>query len=191
MDQEKVNQVKEIKVLLLEDNFGDARLVVERLKNSTRRTFKVEHSDTLAKALKRLESGEVDIILSDLHLPDGQGSSVIRQLHTKAPHIPIVVLTGTYQDEQIAEETVQEGAQDYLFKTGEQDRMLGWALRSALERHRSQEELNHAKEELEKKISELELLNRAMFDREERILELKEQVRKYQEELNRCKMEKS
>ncbi len=180
MKQENLNQGKPIKVLLLEDNTGDARLVIERLKRSTRGSFETEHVETLTKALKRLESEGVDVILSDLHLPDGIGADVIRQLRLKAPQLPVVILTGTYQDEQIAEEALQDGAQDYLFKDGDPGRMLGWALRSALERHRLSEKLKRGKEELEKKISELELLNRVMMGREEKILELKKEIKALQ-----------
>lgn len=167
-----------IRILLVEDNSADARLVAERLRVKEKELFEVEHRDHLYRALARLEGGGIDIILSDLHLPDGWGVDIIRQLRQRAPTIPIVVLTGTYQDEELAMECLQAGAQDYLLKEDivkgiSAQIFLHRVIRYSIERQRLNEELQQAKKKLEEKVAALETLNRVMIGREERIMELK------------------
>ncbi len=77
----------------------------------------------------------VDIILLDLGLPDAQGLDAVRRTHAAAPHTPLVVLTGL-DDESLAIQTLQEGAQDYLVKGQIETR--GASPDSAI-RHRAQE----------------------------------------------------
>jgi response regulator of citrate/malate metabolism len=57
-----------------------------------------------------------DIILLDLGLPDGLGLEVVRRAHAAAPRVPLVVLT-CLDDETLAAQAPQEGAQDYLVKS--------------------------------------------------------------------------
>ena len=77
----------------------------------------------------------VDIILLDLGLPDAQGLGAIRRAHAAAPRVPLVVLTGL-DDKSLAEQALQEGAQDYLIKGQIEARGLLRALRYATERKR-------------------------------------------------------
>ena len=69
----------------------------------------------MGEAEKYLAEHAVDIILLDLGLPDAQGLDAVRRAHAAAPRIPLVVLTGL-DDETLAAQALQEGAQDYLIK---------------------------------------------------------------------------
>src|SRR3990172_2350576 len=104
-----------IRVLLVEDNFAEARLIQETLKELQTADFRIIHVDRLQKALERLSQNEIDVILLDLSLPDAQGLETVERTLTAAPHLPVVVLTGL-DDEIIAANAVRAGAQDYLVK---------------------------------------------------------------------------
>jgi signal transduction histidine kinase len=128
--------VKHIKaILLVEDNVGDARLIREMLKEQGSHSTELTHVDCMSAAEKHLAEREVDIILLDPGLPDAQGLGAIRRLHAAAPSIPLVVLTGL-DDELLAAQALQEGAQDYLIKGQIEKRPLLRALRYATERKR-------------------------------------------------------
>jgi signal transduction histidine kinase len=129
-----------IRVLLIEDNPGDARLIREILARARGAQFELERVERLSTALERLNTGGVDAILLDLTLPDSSGLDTFFKVHTRAPHVPITVLSG-FDDEVVAIRAVREGAQDYLVK-GQVDRnLLVRALRYAIERKRSEEAL--------------------------------------------------
>ena len=102
-------------VLLVEDNPGDARLLREMLQEEGLYSSELLHADSMADAEKFLAEHAVDIILLDLGLPDAQGLEAVRRAHAVAPRVPLVVLTGL-DDEVLAAQTLQEGAQDYLIK---------------------------------------------------------------------------
>ena len=119
------------KLLLIEDNPGDARLLREMFKEQGADT-EVTHVTTMAAAEKHLSEHAVDIILLDLGLPDADGLEAVRRAHTAAPRVPLVVLT-ILDDESLAVSALQEGAQDYLIK-GQIESGLLRALRYAIER---------------------------------------------------------
>jgi signal transduction histidine kinase len=126
----------EIKIILLiEDNAGDARLLREMFAEQGTVNVEFAHVDCMGAAEKYLSAHEVDIILLDLGLPDSQGLGAIRRAHAAAPRVPLVVLTG-FDDELLAEQALQEGAQDYLIKGQIEQRGLLRALRYATERKR-------------------------------------------------------
>jgi MinD-like ATPase involved in chromosome partitioning or flagellar assembly/FixJ family two-component response regulator len=104
-----------LKVLLIEDNRIEARQTQQWLDNAKDVSFKVECAYRMKVALDRLSRGGIDIILLDLNLPDSRGLETFITLHDRAPHIPIVVLTGE-DDESIGASAVAKGAQDYLIK---------------------------------------------------------------------------
>nr|WP_123784037.1 HAMP domain-containing sensor histidine kinase [Corallococcus macrosporus] len=129
-----------LRLLLVEDNPGDARLLQEELKEMTTGRFDVLHVERLADAVRVLAGAGVDAVLLDLSLPDGQGLANIPRLLNAAPSVPLVVLTGT-DDEQLAVQAVHEGAQDYLVKGQVTGALLVRALRYAIERKRVEEGL--------------------------------------------------
>lgn len=105
-----------IDALLVENSPSDARLVekIVNLADTNKPVF--HHVQRFDEALNILEVTAFDIILLDLHLPDGEGISLINRLKQRVPHIPIVVLTGL-ADQTLVEAALQAGAQDCVIKS--------------------------------------------------------------------------
>ena len=131
-----------LKVLLVEDNAGDARLLREMFTTERPGSIELTHLMRLGEALVHLVKGGVDIVLLDMGLPDGHGLDTVRRARAVAPDVPLIVLTGL-DDEALAAEAMKEGAQDYLIKGQIENRALPRALRHAIERHRMQAEADH------------------------------------------------
>jgi signal transduction histidine kinase len=123
------------KVLLVEDNPGDARLLREMFNENGPLDVELACVSFMSEAEEYLAAGTVDIILLDLGLPDAQGVAAIRRARIAAPDVPLIVLTGL-DDEVLATQSLQEGAQDYLIKGQNEARGLLRALRYATERKR-------------------------------------------------------
>ncbi len=136
------------RLLLVEDNPGDARLLQEMLRESGSLQIEVTHVPSMREAEESLSNGGADIILLDLGLPDAQGLGAVRRTHTAAPRTPLVVLTGL-DDETLADQALQEGAEDYMIKGQIEPRGLVRALRYAIERKVMQEALFVEKERAE------------------------------------------
>ncbi len=137
---------KSIKILLLvEDNPGDARLLREMFQEQGSHNTELTHVECISEAEKHLAEHAFDIIVLDLGLPDAQGLGAVRRAHAAAPRIPLVVLTGM-DDESLATQALQEGAQDYLIKGQIDARGLLRALRYAIERKAMEEALFVEKE---------------------------------------------
>ena len=83
-----------LRVLLIEDNPGDAELVKETLADAGGAAFHVDCAEALLPGLDRLARGGIDLVLLDLSLPDSHGLDGLTAIRTHAPHLPVVVLTG-------------------------------------------------------------------------------------------------
>ncbi|MEX2654253.1 MAG: EAL domain-containing protein [Acidimicrobiia bacterium] len=136
------------RLLLVEDNLGDARLLQEMLKEPDSPDFELTHVESMSEAVAWLGENTADIILLDLGLPDGQGLDVVRQVRRAAPHVPLVVLTDR-DDEELADQSLQAGAEDYLLKGEIEPRALIRSLRYAVERKLMQEALSVEKDRVE------------------------------------------
>jgi diguanylate cyclase (GGDEF)-like protein len=134
--------VQRTRVLLVEDNAGDARLVRESLNDGLPGQFTVTVAESLKLVLETLRSApdDVDVVLLDLSLPDSQGLETFRAVHALAPAVPILVLSGM-NDESVALKAVNEGAQDFLRKDRVDSELLPRAIRYAMERHRLLEQV--------------------------------------------------
>jgi signal transduction histidine kinase len=141
---------KEIAVLLVEDNYNDALLIERYLSQAQRFPHQVIHVDRLGKGLECLAGGGVDVVLLDLDLPDGRGLGTFEKVHEFAPSVPIIVLTG-HDEDDIGIESVQKGAQDYLFKGEVAGNLLRHSIRYAIERMKLIADLKRAEEERLKK----------------------------------------
>lgn len=128
-----------IKILLIEDNPGDARLIKEYLTEVKNAKINLEIVDRLQKGLDYIENEYLDIILLDLKLPDSEGLKSFDSVINYAPGIPIIVLTGL-NDENTAIKAVKMGAQDYLVKDKVESDLLIRSIRYAIERKRAEEE---------------------------------------------------
>jgi DNA-binding response OmpR family regulator len=117
-----------LRVLLIEDNAGDAKLLREMLGKEGAGSFELTHLLRLSEAVAHLAKGGVDVVLLDLGLPDGHGLDTVRRAHAVAPDVPVIVLTGL-DDEALAAAAMAAGAQDYLVKGQIESRALPRALR--------------------------------------------------------------
>ena len=126
-----------LRILLIEDNPGDAGLVREMLSGSQSVRFHVEWVQALLPGMVRLGRGEIDMVLLDLTLPDSQGLQTLTAIRSCAPNIPVVILTGL-DDALFAHEAVRCGAQDYIVKGELKGAALARTLSHAMLRHRSQ-----------------------------------------------------
>lgn len=122
-----------IRVLLVEDNPADADFLAERLSEAGLPCFVVTHVERISQALAHLAGSEVDVIVLDLELPDSQGLEGLVQTRRLAPMLPVVILSGQ-DDETLALQAIQLGAQDYLPKAWRDSRLLTRTLRYAMER---------------------------------------------------------
>jgi PAS domain S-box-containing protein len=145
-----------ITVLSIEDNDAEAELIEELLAESPQLGwnlphFEVIHAPTVTAGLQCLDAGEIDVILSDLDLPDSRSGDTFAKIHAHAPTLPIVVLTGR-EDKALARRTVRLGAEDYLFKREMTSSLLAHALIYAIERKRAQCALQEAHNTLERRV---------------------------------------
>ncbi len=123
----------EIKVLMIEDNLGDARLINEMIKEVSGVTVKLEHSLRLSTALEKIKQEKIDVVLLDLGLPDSNGLNSVTRIMEVSKTLPIVVLTG-FEDDDIGMKAVKMGAQDYLIKLQIDSNLLVRCLRYAIQR---------------------------------------------------------
>jgi MinD-like ATPase involved in chromosome partitioning or flagellar assembly/FixJ family two-component response regulator len=123
-------------VLLIEDNPGDARLLLEWLSGAGGE-FAMEWADNLSKGLEVLERGHIDVVVLDLRLPDSRGFETFARVRKHAPQVPIIVLSGI-DDEALAVQAVREGAQDYLVKAEVNAALVVRSIRYAIERQKVQ-----------------------------------------------------
>lgn len=132
-------------ILLIEDNQGDAELLQDLLEQVRANEFAIAHVTRLRDVLNYLQPGQFDVILLDLSLPDSHGLETLMQVQTQAPTVPIVVLTGT-NDEDLAIKAVRNGAQDYLVKGQVDGHLLKRAIHYAIERKQTLEALRQSEE---------------------------------------------
>jgi len=124
-----------LRVLLVEDNHADVRLMREYLREPGFPPAVLIHVETVGAAIAAARKEAIDAVLLDLSLPDAQGLDAFTRLHGALPEAPIVVLTGL-EDQVTALRALQGGAQDYLIKAEVTPALLARAVRYAIERSR-------------------------------------------------------
>ena len=142
-----------IRLLLLEDNPGDRRLVQAKLSDAAPSRFVISQVERLAEAIDRLGNEAFDVILSDLTLPDSDRLNTVRSLVAHCPTLPLVVLTGS-NDDSIGDHAIEQGAQDYLIKSDASGALIARSLRYAMERKRFELELRKANTVLDTQVTE-------------------------------------
>ena len=103
-----------MRILLIEDSAGDAKLIRLALQESGSRSELI-WVDRLAKGLEQLARNPFDVILLDLGLPDSLGIEGISQIRQITRETPIIILTGNL-DKDMALSALRKGAEDYLEK---------------------------------------------------------------------------
>jgi diguanylate cyclase len=149
-----------VSVLLIEDNPGDARLVEILLTEAGPfPCFEVTRAGRLGEALERLDRLDFDVILQDLSLPDSSGlEKTVDQMRIASPRTPVVVLS-SQDDEEMALQALQCGAEDYLVKGRGDDDLIARSIRYAIERKKAEERLAY----LAQYDPLTDLANRALF----------------------------
>ena len=142
-----------MKLLLVEDNPLDARLLREILKETPHASCQLEHVTRLDTALEGLRQQPFEVVLLDLGLPDSQGAESVRRMNQAFPALPIIVLTGL-ENPEVALEAVRAGAQDYLVKGRFNAELLTRTIRYSIERKRASEELRQLNAVLERRVEE-------------------------------------
>lgn len=136
----QIQRSSTINVLIIEDDPQVVDLVQEILQDTGNFPFTYTSAANLSQGLELLSGQTFHIILLDLTLPDGQGRDTLHKTLSKAPDIPIILLTGM-DDEALALEALQSGAQDYIVKGHNESFHLARSIRYAIERKRVENEL--------------------------------------------------
>lgn len=123
-----------VKILLIEDNLGDAVLIEEYLADIGTVEYTLNVVNTLNAGLSALEHHPYDIILLDLTLPDSTGLATLDRVYETKHSVPIIILTG--MEVEFGVDAVRKGAQDYLSKNELNSELLHRTLMFTLERYR-------------------------------------------------------
>jgi signal transduction histidine kinase len=143
-----------LKVLIVEDNPVDRRILESMLSESSGVIALRKSADTLQGALKLLDDYEFDIVVLDLNLPDSEGEDTLVRLSSKCSQAAIVINTGAYEDE-MGLHILSYGAQDFLVKGKYTAYVLNKSLHYALERKHLEIELTKAHEKLKEAQAQL------------------------------------
>ncbi len=139
-----------VQILMVEDNFAEAEMIQDMLRSIDQPTFNIIHKGCLADGIDYLKnqnnrSRSIDIVLLDLHLPDGTRFELFERLSNQAPWLPVILLTNL-NDEELASKIVRNGGQDYLLKSELEPKLLARAIRYAIERKQAKEALRESEE---------------------------------------------
>ena len=145
-----------VRILIIEDNGDDARLVQELLSKATvlgqdLSPFEVIHATRLATGLACLDEDGIDVVLSKLDLPDSHAGDTVARLRAHAAHVPLVVLTWQ-EDGSLARETLQAGAAYYLSRHEMSGPLLARVLLFAIEQQRARTALQEARDTLKRRV---------------------------------------
>lgn len=122
-----------VKILLIEDNPGDARLVEILLDESDFLNFTIVNKQSLTEGIEALNNEDFGIVLLDLTLPDSRGFETLQRLIKAHPDVNVIVMTGI-SDKALGLNAVKVGAQDFLMKGGFDSELLAKTLRYSVER---------------------------------------------------------
>ena len=149
--------IKRIRLLLIEDDMGDRRLLQVFLRQLCETLeFTVFTAETLAEGLDALKRESLDLVLLDLNLPDSHGLGTVDTICAAHAHLPVVVLTGL-ADEQVGIEAIKRGASDYVVKGDGVKDILYRAICYSLERKQIEQQLRDSEAQVRQVCAELEL----------------------------------
>lgn len=155
----KMKNIKDINILLIEDDTDDAFLITEMVFDEKTGTIGIEHVTSLTAGIDRIREGGIDIVLSDLGLPESRGLDTLDLLLPEVGRtLPVIVLTGL-ADQEIGAEAVRAGAQDYLFKEEVNGSLLVRSILYAIERKKMMVEREKLRQELEDALDQVKLLS--------------------------------
>ncbi|MES4891217.1 fused response regulator/phosphatase [Streptomyces sp. NPDC096012] len=135
MTDQTTGGAEHYRILLVEDDDGDA-LLVEELLADTDLPHTLARCRTAADARAMLAEDHADCVLLDLHLPDISGVETVQAIQTRT-HAAIIVLTGL-QEPRAGVEALAAGAQDYLIKGKVEPDLIQRAVRYAVQRKQAE-----------------------------------------------------
>jgi len=143
-----------VRILLLEDEPRDAKLILHTLEKSGLK-FECTVVSSSSDFITRVQFEPFDIILGDFNLPDWTGLDAVRWLRSADYVVPFILVSGTLGDD-VAVNCIKEGATDYVLK----DRLerLPASIRRALEETRIRLERDKAESELRESAAQYRLL---------------------------------
>ena len=154
-----------IKILLFEDNPGDAGLIEEMVNDSANYSYELKIAETMEEGMDLLKVDSYNLILLDLGLPDSDGINTFLNVQRENSAVPIIILTGLNND-NIGVEAVKMGAQDYLTKGSVDAELLERSIKYSIERKKVQIELqnyrDNLEEQVEKRTEELDKANKRL-----------------------------
>ena len=107
-------------ILIVEDDITFGMMLKTWL---GKKGFDVSTVSNIARARKHIESQTVDLILSDLRLPDYEGIDLLKWMNDREMNIPLIIMTG-YADIQSAVLAMKLGARDYIAKPVNPEELL-------------------------------------------------------------------
>lgn len=165
------------KILLVEDNPGDAELIKTILHSDTNSGFSIHVEERLSSAVSFLSDNNVDIVLLDLGLPDSQGLGALIKIKQAFPHIPVIVITGN-EDESVGVKAVQNGAQDYILKGLIPRHYLIQTIDYAIQRQESEFKLRQSEEKYRSIVENIGI-GVALLDKDRKILETNNKLQQW------------
>jgi len=174
-----MSNISEQKILLIEDNPGDVRLMKEMLNEIATFDYQLITAETLVEGCEHIKKQHIVVILLDLNLPDSSGKETFDTVMLHAGQIPVVLVSGMQNDE-LSLSLIKEGAQDYILKNDLNSTLLSRTIEFAIERKKLMAALNT-------KTNELEHLNSVYANRGIKITELRNDLNQMFEKNNREK----
>jgi PAS domain S-box-containing protein len=142
-----------VRVLAVEDNPADLRLLKEQLSEASSMEFEVMGAGTLKEAIQSIPTGEFAVVLLDLNLPDSFGLDGIGRILALTAAPPVIVLTGL-DNQETGLQALSRNAQDYLVKGQINSDMLVRSIRYAIQRGQAEKAVRQMNAELEQRVAE-------------------------------------
>ena len=153
--------MKPLRILAVEDNPADFRLLLEHLSEVPSAQVEVAHATTLQEALQRLAAEEFAAVLLDLNLPDSHGLEGLETIVGINPRPAVIVLTGA-DDADTGLRALAKNAQDYLVKGKIDGNALVRSIRYSIERNKAEQTALQLNVELSKRSADIEAANKSL-----------------------------
>lgn len=148
-----------LRVLLIEDNTGDAFIVKFYLEESKYANYEIVHEEDLRKGIDLAANQKFDIVLLDLHFTDSDEINSLIKFQNEAPDNFVIVMTGMYSEE-MGIEALKLGAQDYLLKGAFDSKVFNNAVRFAYERYKANKEKSNLADVFDRNLNRFHLLQK-------------------------------
>jgi len=139
------------KILVCDDDPADRKLVCTYLKNLDNREVVILQAGKSEEIQNALEKGRVDLVLMDVHMPEKSGMDWLREI-VKNQAAPVIMLTGA-ANEEIAVQSIQEGACGYIPKSSLNQNKLASTIDLALDKWKKLQQNKADLEEIERLVN--------------------------------------